>query len=339
MNTILGWLNIDQEIGEPDIIASEMANACVFGHQVNASTADKLCFSISSKHENQSDRYCDEEYVVAIIHNGVNKDTSASAKEITSQYKAQGITALSNIDKPFACFIYDRKEKNLILAIDKLGICNLAYTITSKSIVFASTIDMLLTHPDVNSKVSKQAIYNYLHFHIIPAPQTIYENIFKLRPASFISVKNSQAIEQKYYWLPDFQSKDNKSINSLSNDLRTIMRGSVKACSNDADEGSFLSGGLDSSTVSGLLHSVNQDSQAFTIGFGEEGYDEVEYARIVAKHYEIELNEYYVTKQDVLDIIPIVAKNFDEPFGNSSAIPVYYCAKLAKQNNLESTLR
>ncbi len=338
MNTILGWFNVGHEADGLNNSAIAMSNACVFGHDLSLKKIDNLCYSVSTKNKNQSESYVDDDFVAVIVRNNVFINKSAPLKKAVADYKIHGVKALSQIEGSFACVLYERKRKKLILAIDKIGICNLSYTVTSKTIVFASTIDMLLPHPEVKNQISNQSIFNYLHFHIVPAPKTIYENVYKLRAASYVALDSQKNLEEKYYWQPGFQNKSKQSGKALRNELREILKNSVKTCSNDEEEGSFLSGGLDSSTVSGLLQSVNQDMQAFTIGFGEEGYDEVEYARIVAKHFNFNLNEYYVTQQDVLDVIPIVAKNFDEPFGNSSAIPVYYCAKLAKEHGVNYLL-
>src|SRR5690606_25556836 len=114
----------------------------------------------------------------------------------------------------------------------------------------------------------------------------------------------------------------------------------VERCLDSAGNvGSFLSGGLDSSTVTGMLAELSErQAPAFAIGFAADGYDEMAFARITARHFGVTLNEYYVTPQDVVDALPAIATSYDEPFGNSSALPAYFCARMAKVHGMDTLL-
>ncbi|MFT4614654.1 MAG: asparagine synthase (glutamine-hydrolyzing), partial [Bacteroidia bacterium] len=143
------------------------------------------------------------------------------------------------------------------------------------------------------------------------------------------------------YWRPQFKEdpagrKLEQASGELLDVLRTSLRNSVPR---EGKIGAFLSGGLDSSTVTGVMAELERkDAEAYSIGFAAEGYDEMAFARITAKHFGVKLNEYYVTAKDVVDALPLIATSYDEPFGNSSALPAYFCARMAADNGVDTLL-
>ncbi len=140
--------------------------------------------------------------------------------------------------------------------------------------------------------------------------------------------------ELSYYWTPEFAADNETSEADLSIELLTTLGTAVERCDADERTGCFLSGGLDSSTVTGLAcKSSSRKIDAFTIGFDQAGYDEVFFARAAAKHFGANLIEYYVTPEDIAGTVDEIATTYDEPFGNSSAIPTLFCARLAAQHD------
>ncbi|MGH8604021.1 MAG: asparagine synthetase B family protein, partial [Gammaproteobacteria bacterium] len=196
--------------------------------------------------------------------------------------------------------------------------------------VFGSTLDSIRAYGDREPALSRQAILHYLYFSTVPSPGSIYQDFFKLEPAQYVHYKNGR-IDKGHYWQPCFISPRRASREALTLELLdTLEIATWRAHGPNA--GAFLSGGLDSSTVCGMLSKLcASPARSFSIGFREPGYDEMEYARAVARHFGLEAHEYYVTPEDLADAIPMIAKACDEPFGNSSAIPVYYCARHASQ--------
>jgi asparagine synthase (glutamine-hydrolysing) len=185
-------------------------------------------------------------------------------------------------------------------------------------------------HPGVKAAVDPQAIFNYLYFHMIPSPGSIYSGVSKLQPGEFLEFNNGQ-LTRDFYWQLRYNDS-NCSKKELLAQLQPQLQQSVSACAPDDHTGAFLSGGLDSSTVTGFYQKIaNRPIDAFTMGFDADGYDEMEYARITAAHFKVNLHEYYVTPADVLQAIPLIAQTYDEPFGNDSAVPAYYCAKFARE--------
>jgi len=186
--------------------------------------------------------------------------------------------------------------------------------------------------------LSNQSLYDYVYFHMIPAPNTLYKEYKKLSAATKLTVSAELNIAVSAYWVPRFNRKQKTSEAALSAQLRSAMRNSVQRCITPSTA-AFLSGGLDSSTVAGMLSELETgQSDAYSIGFSAEGYDEMAYARITAKRFGIKLHEYYVTPEDIVNALHKVIPAFDEPFGNSSALPAYFCTKVAKDNNVTTML-
>ena len=184
-----------------------------------------------------------------------------------------------------------------------------------------------------------QGIYNYVYFHMVPSPASIFEGVKKLQAAQYIKVAKGKSTIHRY-WTPNFVEKSEKTFLELGTELREKLKKSVdNVFDRDRRTGAFLSGGLDSSTVAGMLAELSEGpAHAYSIGFAAEGYDEMAFARITAKHFGIKLHEYYVTPEDVVNALPHIATSYDEPFGNSSALPAWFCAKFAAEDDVEILL-
>lgn len=240
----------------------------------------------------------------------------------------------------FCCAIIDTQANRILIAIDRLGQEAMYYRATDEVFYFGSSASSVLASEECEPALLNQGIYNYMYFHMLPSPGSIYGRLKKLPAAHYVDYHNGQC-QVVNYWQPGFsESTKGLSFKGLSKELKETLRNSVENClSGSGKVGSFLSGGLDSSTVTGLLaESCNQEVEAYSIGFSAEGYDEMAYARITARHFDVKLNEYYVTPQDVVDALPMIATSYDEPFGNSSALPAYFCAKMAAENGVSTLL-
>lgn len=240
----------------------------------------------------------------------------------------------------FCCAIIDTTAKRVLIGIDRLGQESLYYLATDTVLHFGSSAGMALACGEAKSALLNQGIYNYLYFHMVPCPGSVYSGLQKIPAAHYVDYHNGQC-QIVNYWLPVFSdSTKDYSFEELSKQLKAVLRTSVERSLVDAGKiGSFLSGGLDSSTVTGVLAELSEHSTAaYSIGFSADGYDEMAYARITARHFGVELNEYYVTPQDVVDALPMIATSYDEPFGNSSALPAYFCAKMAAENGVTTLL-
>jgi len=221
------------------------------------------------------------------------------------------------------------------LAVDKFAVCSLCYRIKDGQLLVAERAEELA---DSDGELDSQALYDYLYFHMIPAPRTVFKGVFRLPAGHYALFENGQ-LSVAPWWKPHFSENRRAPLDELKAEFRQILLDSVRDQLDGDTTGCFLSGGTDSSTVAGLLREVTgQPAQAFSIGFEATGYDEMEYARIAAHHFGAELHEYYVTPDDLVRSIQDVATSFDQPFGNSSVVPAFYCAKVAREAGMTRIL-
>lgn len=266
-----------------------------------------------------------------------NKPTEAST--LLDLYMKRGKDFLDDIQGEFALAITDREQEKVILATDRIGRFPIFYSGEYEHFVFGTNANAVLAGKQEHGDIDPQGIYNYLFNHMVPSPSSIYQQLNKLPAAHFLEIDSSRVVI-KPYWVPGFSSNSKTRHPQLSSTLKDTLREAViTAAGVPKKTGSFLSGGLDSSTVSGMLAEITEgESPAFSIGFDAQGYDEIEYARLSAKHFGIKLHEYYVTPEDVVEALPTIATSYDEPFGNSSALPAWFCAKFAKEHGIERLL-
>lgn len=248
-------------------------------------------------------------------------------------YRQSGDQCVQHIGGHFSFAVVDAEKQITLLGVDRIGAYPLCYSVTQDgSLVFGSDADIVKAHPGVSGALSSQALYDYLYFHMVPSPGTVYRDIKKLEPAQLLRFQNHRA-HLGFYWQPAFVDGGAANVADLQDTLLKTLRDSVRRCNPGDTTGAFLSGGTDSSTVSGMLAGLQPTpAKTYSIGFAQEGYDEISYARIASRHFHTEQHEYYVTPKDVAEALPKVARAYDEPFGNSSAIPTYFCAQLAQRD-------
>lgn len=253
-----------------------------------------------------------------------------NAELLACLWRANHLETLHRIGGSFALALVDLDRDECVLAIDRMGICPLAYAELPGGLVFAADLDILCRHPEISADLDPQALFAYLYFHMIPAPLSVYRSARKLLPGQYLIWRRG-TLAQGFYWQPKF-AEDARTETELAYALRQTLKEAVAQCLDEPSAtGAFLSGGLDSSTVVGFLKTLAPESAAaFSIGFAAQGYDEMAYARASARHFGVPLHEYYLTPEDVVEAVPKIAAAYDEPFGNASAIPAYYCAKLAR---------
>ncbi len=239
------------------------------------------------------------------------------------------VASLNVLRGPFALAIIDAERGEVLLAVDRFATENLFYVATADGIAFASRAADLADHPQVQRRFKLQSLYNSLYFHCLPGPDAGYVGMARLLPGHYLRWHNGQW-DTAAFWAPTFLSANESEAPALATALRSALQaGVVRSLPEDAPA-CFLSGGLDSSTVAGYCGQARpRDTVAYTIGFEAEGYDEMAYAQAAAQHFGLRHERYYVTPADVISALPTIVGQFDAPFGNASAIPTYYCAKLA----------
>ena len=261
-----------------------------------------------------------------------------TARAIAIAFASEREACFRRISGAFALVVVDHSRNSVVLAVDRMGIHSLSFVQVEGGCVFASSNSAIDGHPRVRAEVDPQALYQYFYFHVIPAPSTIFRGFQRLVPGQYAVVESGR-VRTGQYWSPTFHESYRTSLAHLEREFLPTLRDAVRDASSGAKTGCFLSGGTDSSTLAGLLRDVTgAPPPTYSIGFEEVGYDEMSYARIAAKHFGTVHHEYYVTADDIADAIAPTARAFDQPYGNSSVVPAFYCARMAQRDGIEQLL-
>ena len=261
------------------------------------------------------------------------------AQTFLAVYEARGADALALLDGAFALALIDEGRGEALLAVDRMGVWPLVYAVARPGVLaFGSHIDALAVHPGMRVEVEPQALFDYVYFHMIPGPRTAVRGVTRLLPGTY-ALFRSGAIEVRRYWEMKYFESERVPFRSLREQFVGALGESVADAASVGNVGAFLSGGTDSSTIAGLLTAARgEPAKTFSIGFDAAGYDEMAYARTAARHFGTKQFEYYVSPADVVSAIPRVAAAYDQPFGNASAVPTYYCARLAASEGVTHLL-
>ena len=250
-------------------------------------------------------------------------------------WRSSGPKALcAAISGSFALALVDEAADEALLAVDRMGVRPLTYQLAGGALVFGASADAIKLHPLTPAVIDPQGLYNYAYFHMVPSPGTVYKNQQRLLPGEYLHFRKGRA-ETHTYWRMQFVENGAASFGELKEEFMGVLRSSVREAIGGQQVGAFLSGGTDSSTLAGILCDVGgKPAKTYSIGFEAQGYDEMEYARTASRHFNTEHHEYYVTPDDVVAAIPQVAGVFDQPFGNASALPSFYCARMARADGI-----
>ena len=250
---------------------------------------------------------------------------------------AQGAAqAAAGANGDFAVGLGDAAGRTF-LAVDRFAVQTLCYRVIDGRLHFAARADELAALAP-KTDIDPQAIFDYLYFHVIPSPRTIFQGVYRLPPAHYALFENG-GLTVAPYWVPEFEEPSRPAFASLAAEFRQLVQDAVAAQLDGSKPACFLSGGTDSSTVAGMIGEVaGRPAATYSIGFEAEGYDEMRYARIAAKRFGTEHHEYYVSPEDLVRSIPAVAAHYDQPFGNSSALPAFYCAQMARADGVTKLL-
>jgi asparagine synthase (glutamine-hydrolysing) len=260
------------------------------------------------------------------------------ADSVLAAYQRHGINMFEHLKGPFSLVLFDRNDDRVLMARDRSGICELYYLLDKQGdLLFGNSLAAVVAGSSSACEISTQRLFDYLYFHMVPGPGTIYEGPSKVEPGQLIVFESGRLTKQEF-WRPVFNEQTEARLSEMERALFDIMKASVKRSLDGNPVGCFLSGGIDSSTIAGMLSELQPSSRTFTIGFQEEGYDETTFARVTANHFATDHAEYFMSPANVVDALPIIAAAYDEPFGNSSVVPTYYCAKLARENGISTML-
>lgn len=261
--------------------------------------------------------------------------TRSDAEAIVHAYEEWGEHGVTRLAGMFAFAIWDEPRGRLLLARDRFGKKPLVYATHRERLYFASEIKALLAVPGLPRELDSRALHEYLLFQYIPAPASIYRGVHKLPPAHLLAcnARHATPLAPRRYWSLSAPPRFAGSYEAARDRLGELLTGAVqKRLVSDVPLGAFLSGGVDSSIVVALMRRLGVSPlRTFSIGFRDPRYDETHYARLVAQRFQTEHHEQIVTPQ-ATEILGTLAYHYDEPFGDSSAIPTYYVSRHTRQS-------
>jgi asparagine synthase (glutamine-hydrolysing) len=289
---------------------------------------------------------------VALVGQALLGDPGSAGKPLDGALLAAGLARegaayLRELHGPFALAALSNGGHDLLLAVDRLGVGSICHASHDGVLHFASDAGDVARAlrgggtPTLAARggLDPQALFDYLYFHCIPGPKTVFSGVSRLLAGHALRVSDGRVTIEPY-WTLRYEEHRRAPLETLERDFLSIVRGSVARAIIGAERpGAFLSGGTDSSTVSGMLGEVTgAPAKTYSIGFDAEGFDEIGFARIASKRFGTEHHEYYITPRDLVDSIPLIAAAYDQPFGNSSVLPTYYCARMAEADGVDRLL-
>jgi asparagine synthase (glutamine-hydrolysing) len=267
-----------------------------------------------------------------LARGGATFRSASDTEVILHLYEREGAACLRHLRGMFALAIWDTRDRTLFVARDRLGKKPLHYYVDHERFVFASEPKAITEDPAVPAEADLESIYEYLSFGYVPSPRSAFKGFHKLPPAHWLLVKDGELRVERYWRLPygpKLEGTEAELADRLLAELREAVRLRMIA---DVPVGAFLSGGIDSSAVVALMSEASsRPVRTFSIGFEEDAYNELPFARLVAERYRTDHHE-FVVKPDAVDVLPELVWHYNEPYADSSAVPTYYLSKLTRQH-------
>lgn len=259
--------------------------------------------------------------------------TNSDTETIIHLYEDEGVACLQKLRGMFAFALWDLRREMLFCARDRMGKKPFCYSLTSHSFVFGSEIKAIAADAEVSISPNFYAIDQYLEYQFVPSPYTAFKGIHRLRPGEYLTCDLKGNVKTQRYWEPPLVRKTNAPQEDIEVELRQRLRDSVRMrMISDVPLGAFLSGGIDSATIVAMMaQESNQRVKTFSIGFDDEAFNELPYARLLAERYGTEHHE-LIIKPNATEVLPLLVKHFNEPFADSSALPTYYVSHMTRQH-------
>ena len=264
--------------------------------------------------------------------------SNCDTEVIIAAYLKWGISCIERFNGMFAIALYDRETQEVYLVRDRIGKKPLYYWYEDQNLVFASELKPIMKCPGFHGEIARGVLSRYLFQQYINAPESIYQNVYKLEPGAILRFSKGQIKIWKYWDIKDVYAKAQAnrvgSYEEAKEQLKELLKKAVAArMIADVPLGSFLSGGYDSSLVTAIAQEYSTEPvKTFSIGFHEERYNEAKYARAVADHLGTNHTELYIDEQDMFDLVESIPRYYDEPFADSSQIATMMVSKLAREH-------
>jgi len=257
--------------------------------------------------------------------------TNSDTEVLLRLYELDGISFLNKLNGMFSIAIYDDRVEELILVRDRIGVKPLFYFREGNSIIFASEIKSILQSGIKKPPISTEGISHFLSFGFVPLPYTIYDGIYHVMPGEFISFSKKELYREKWWDLSKIELQYERKETEWIEEFNFLIKDSTRLrLRSDVPFGAFLSGGVDSSTIVGLMAEINESPiKTFSIGFSNPKYDETEFAIYAAKRFGTE-HQYKIVEHDMLDLWPTAIYFCDQPHGDISFLPTFKVSEIAK---------
>ncbi|MEP2026288.1 MAG: asparagine synthase (glutamine-hydrolyzing) [Reichenbachiella sp.] len=268
-----------------------------------------------------------------LISKGIEFKTESDTEVLLHLFANEGKDCLNKLNGFFAFAVYDSFEKSLFIARDRLGIKPLLYYHDESKIVFGSEMNAILAY-NIEKEIDKEALNYYLQLNYTPAPLTMTKGVKKLEPGHYMTVKNGEISLTKYYDVPNYDPIDSTvDYQTAQNKLKELLEKSVeRRMIADVPLGCFLSGGIDSSVITSIASSQTKSLKTFSIGFEDnQFFDETQYAELVARKFKTDHTTFKLSNEEITNHLADIVDHIDEPFADSSAIPVYLLSKKTRQ--------
>lgn len=256
-------------------------------------------------------------------------------------YDRFGLGMLDMLRGAFSFALWDATKKRLLVATDFFGIKPVVYGDSNGDYMAASRIRTLLLDREVTRNINPNAVYHYLFFQAICSPLTVYSKIRRLEPGVCHLLHGHELSENRYYDITYTKIRDTNENRWQEKVFKAVEKavGVFVPLSDHDKTGCFLSGGTDSSSIAGMYGKLSgKPAQTFSIGFHDEKYNELEYAQMAVDRFKTRQDAYFVTPSDTLELIPQLSRIYDEPFGNASVVPAFFCAQMAKKTGIDTLL-
>jgi asparagine synthase (glutamine-hydrolysing) len=263
---------------------------------------------------------------------GVRFRSQSDTEVILALWQREGVACVERLNGMFAFALWDARRRRLTLVRDRVGKKPLHYYVDGEKALFASEPKGIFVDPEVPAEADLDAIHRYLTFGYVPAPRSAFRGVRKVPPAHYVEI-GEDGVRVARYWRLRYRPTRHLSEADACAELVARLRVAVqRRLVSDVPLGAFLSGGVDSSTVVALMSGLtDRPVKTFSIGFEEERYNELPYARLLAARYGTDHHE-FVVKPDAVAVLPEIVWHYNEPFADSSAIPTYYLAELARRH-------
>jgi asparagine synthase (glutamine-hydrolysing) len=269
-----------------------------------------------------------------LIERGHQYRTNSDTETIVHLFEEYGEACVEHLRGMFAFAIWNRNTKTLFIARDRLGIKPLCYSLTPQRLLFGSEIKVLFAHGTLRPEFNQAALPEYLAFGYLSAEDTFYSGIRKLPPGHTMTIGPDAKPEIRQYWdLDASQSHESRDENYYVRSYRELLEGAVEShLMSDVPLGVFLSGGVDSSAVAALMTKIRREPiETFSVGYGEQSYSELPFARTVASHIRSKHHEVVVSEEDFFGALPHLIWHEDEPLVWPSSVSLYFVARLARE--------